>query len=92
LACLLKRFRFGENKKEVNQNHLKHLFCRFMVAVQKLETFETDSPLKRFNFSPFETVPSDSSLNLKRWQDALVSSFLYINPMTLYCYEKLEGK
>jgi hypothetical protein len=37
---LLKRFRFSENEKEVNQ--LKHLFCRFMVAVQKIETFQTD--------------------------------------------------
>jgi hypothetical protein len=62
---LLKRFRFSGNEKEVNQNHLKHLFCRFMVAVQKLETFQTDSPLKCFDFFLFETAPSDSNLNLK---------------------------
>jgi hypothetical protein len=52
---------------EVNQNHLKHLFYRFMVAVQKFETFQTDSPLKCFNFFPFVTAPSDSKLNQKRF-------------------------
>jgi hypothetical protein len=67
LARLLKRFRISENEKEVNQNHLKHLFYRFIVAVQKLEMFQTDSPLKRFDFFPFGTAPSDSSLNLKRF-------------------------
>jgi hypothetical protein len=67
LARLLKRFGFSENEKEVNQNHLKHLFYRFPVAVQKLETFQTDSPLKRFNIFPFGTAPSDSSLNQKRF-------------------------
>jgi hypothetical protein len=29
--------------------------------------FQTDSPLKRFVFSPFGTTPSNSSLNLKRF-------------------------
>jgi hypothetical protein len=38
-----------------------------MVAVQKLETFQTNSPLKCFDFSPFEAAPSDSSLNMKRF-------------------------
>jgi hypothetical protein len=65
LARLLKRFEFSGNKKEVNQNYLKHLFCRFMVAVQKLKMFQTDSPLKHFDFSLFGTAPSDSSLNQK---------------------------
>jgi hypothetical protein len=51
----------------VNQNHLKHLFCHFMVAVQKLETFQTDSPVKRFDFFPFGTALGDSSLNLKHF-------------------------
>jgi hypothetical protein len=46
----MKRFRFSENEKKVNQNHLKHIFYYFMVAVQKLETFQTNSPLKHFNF------------------------------------------
>jgi hypothetical protein len=64
LARLLKRFGFSGNEKEVNQNHLKHLFCRFTVAVQKLETLQTDS---RFNVLPFGTAPSDSSLNQKRF-------------------------
>jgi hypothetical protein len=52
----LKHFKFSGNEKEVNQNHLKHLFCHFMVAVQKLEMFQTDSPLKRFNFSRLELL------------------------------------
>jgi hypothetical protein len=38
-----------------------------MVAVQKLETFQTDSPLKRFDFFPFGIALSDSSMNLKRF-------------------------
>jgi hypothetical protein len=38
-----------------------------MVTVQKLETFQTDSPLKRFNFFPFKTAPSNLSLSLKRF-------------------------
>jgi hypothetical protein len=45
-----------ENEKEVNQNHLKHLFCHFRVAVQKLEMFQTDSPMKRFDFSRLELL------------------------------------
>jgi hypothetical protein len=67
LARLLKRFRFSENEKEVNQNHLKHLFCRFTIAVKKLETFQINSALKYFHFSPFGTAPSNSSLNQKRF-------------------------
>jgi hypothetical protein len=35
LIRLLKRFRISGNEKEVNQNHLKHIFCYFMVEVQK---------------------------------------------------------
>jgi hypothetical protein len=48
-----------------------------MVTVQKLKTFQTDSPLKRFDFSPFGTAPSDSSLNLKRFTlpKGVLSSF-----------------
>jgi hypothetical protein len=65
LARLLKYFRFSENDKKVNQNHLKDLFYRFMVAVQKVKTFQTDSPLKYFDFFPFETVSTDSSRNEK---------------------------
>jgi hypothetical protein len=39
-----------------------------MIAVQKLKMFQTDSPLKRFDFFfPFGTASSDSSLNLKRF-------------------------
>jgi hypothetical protein len=51
----------------MNQNHLKHLFCRFTVAVQKLEMFQTDLPLKCFNFFPLGTAPNNSSLNQKRF-------------------------
>jgi hypothetical protein len=40
-------------------------FVIYMVTVQKLETFQTNSPLKHFDFFPFGTTPSDSSLNLK---------------------------
>jgi hypothetical protein len=67
LTRLLKHFRFSGNEKQVNQNHLKYLFCCFMVATQKLETFLTDSPLKYFIFFPFGTAPSDSSLNQKHF-------------------------
>jgi hypothetical protein len=56
-----------KNEKDVNRNHLKHLCCCFMVEVQKLETFQIDSPLKCFDFFPFGTAPSDSSLNMKRF-------------------------
>jgi hypothetical protein len=66
LTCLLKRFRFSENEKEVN-NKLKHIFCCFMFTVQKLEMFQSDSPLKRFNFFPFKAALIDSSLNLKHF-------------------------
>jgi hypothetical protein len=39
LTYLLKCFRYNENKKEVNLNHLKHIFYCFMVAGQKLGAF-----------------------------------------------------
>jgi hypothetical protein len=39
LTHLLKCFRYNENKKEVNLNHLKHIFYCFMVAEQKLGAF-----------------------------------------------------
>jgi hypothetical protein len=51
----------------MNQNYLKHLFYRFIVTVQKFEMFQTDSPLKRFDFFLFETALSDSSLILKHF-------------------------
>jgi hypothetical protein len=66
LPRLLKCFRFSENVKEVNQNQLKHLFYCFTITVKKLKTFKTDSPLKHFNFSPFETAPN-KRLNQKRF-------------------------
>jgi hypothetical protein len=55
----LAKWGLSENEKEVNQNHLKHLFYRFSVAIQKLKTFQTDSPLKCFNLFLFGTAPSD---------------------------------
>jgi hypothetical protein len=39
LTHLLKYFRYSENKKEVNPNHLKHIFYCFMVAGEKLGAF-----------------------------------------------------
>jgi hypothetical protein len=47
------------------QNYLKYLFYRFTVAVPNLETLQTNSPMKCFDFFLFETAPSDSSLNQK---------------------------
>jgi hypothetical protein len=69
-----KHFRFSENEKEVNHNHLKHLFYCFIVAVQKLEAFQTYLHLKHFDFSLFRTGTSDSSLNQKRRAIVLAST------------------
>jgi hypothetical protein len=69
-----KHFRFSGNEKEVNHNHLKHLFYRFTVTVQKLEAFQTYSHLKHFDFSLFQTGTSDSSLNQKRRAIVLAST------------------
>jgi tetratricopeptide (TPR) repeat protein len=77
LARLLKHFRFSRDEKEV-QNHLKYLFCRFIVAVQNFEMFQTDSLLKHFDFFLFRTDPSDSSLNLKHLSRQTGLSFSYI--------------
>jgi hypothetical protein len=65
-VLFVETFHIRGNKNKTNQNHLKHLFYHFRVTVQNLETFQTNSPLKRFDFSPFRTPPSDSCMNIKR--------------------------
>jgi hypothetical protein len=83
----LKRFRFSENENEVNQNHLKHIFYCFIVAAQKLEMFQTNSPLKHFNFFLFKTTSSDSNLNLKYFtlpNGAKSSNVSQARPLGLY--------
>jgi hypothetical protein len=48
------------DKKEVNQNHLKHMFCRFTMPSQKHEMLQTDSLLKCFSTTTFGSIIGDS--------------------------------
>jgi hypothetical protein len=49
------------------ENYLKHLFCCFTPAVVFHELIRIDSEVKRFDFLPFGTTPTDSLLNKKRF-------------------------